>query len=355
MKRYLERVREFRKDRNLYDCHVHPFEVLFCEDDRTVPGRGGWPDASCGFAMPEIGAITEAQDGLRNSAERFKRSAQVLSLRSRYRNPCPECFLSHMAAASVDVSLLLPIASGSEEAEPAMSRVAALFGRDKRFVLGCSIPNTIENSEIDPFLSRMESLYGVKAVKLHHNITGIDLAADWGKERTDAILDGCRKSGLPLVVHGGRSNAVKEAAARGYARMANLKEIDWSASGRAVVISHGGAYECGSLEVKEEVLPALGRLLLRHDNLLVDLSGLDCETQIRFLRKIGPERVVFGSDALYGPPWREAAKLVFSLEKAGCNVERGFLMIGSETPEKHLFERMKGHVRGSPPKALSNH
>lgn len=348
VKRCLDRIREWKQGSSFYDVHVHPFEVLFC-DNR--PYR-----TAVGPSLPEVGAIAECPEDERcgQTDGRLKRATMVLTTKRSYRNAGPECFLSHMEMAAVDHSLLLPIAPASGDTEIPMDVMRRLFAREGRFTIGCSVPNTIPVSRIHEFLSRMKSEFHATAVKLHPNITEVDLTAAWGKERVEAILDGCVRSGLSLVIHGGRSSILRNGGARTYGCIANMEDIRWSSGDVTVVIAHGGAYECTPMEVEQEVFPVLARLLSRHPNLLVDLSGLDCENQILLLRRIGPERIVFGSDALYGTPWREAVKLIHSLERAGCKVEESYRMIAGETPERSLFQRKDGHVRGLAHAVASN-
>lgn len=356
VRKYLGLARSCKQDFVTYDCHVHPLEVVFQENNGASRSEEDGLGTGCRPAMPETGEIVESEDEAfqDEAAYRFKRAAKVLGMKRNYRDACPECFLNHMAVAGVDISLLLPVASAAGEMERTMALMNARFGGNEKFMIGCSVPNTTRIDGIDEFLSRMKSTYGARAVKLHPNITEIDLASSWGRERAEAILHACGRNHLPLVVHGGRSSVLKNGGARAYGCIAGMKSVNWSLSEKAVVIAHAGAYECTSGEVEQEVLPVLTHLLSRHRNLFVDLSGLSCETQIRILQRNGPERIVFGSDALYSAPWREAAKLIYSLEKAGCDLEKSFLMIGSETPEKYLFERMEGHVRKYPHEAVSD-
>lgn len=357
VRKYLDMARSFKQGCPIYDSHVHPIDVLFYNNRPAYRSRAG---ASCPereSTLPETGAITTGQeDEFRGEVDdRFKRAAQVLASKRKYQKAYPEHFRNHMDAAGVDVSLLLPIAPASGDMELPMALMGSLFGQDERFVIGCSVPNTVGVLQIHEFLSRMKSVFHARAVKLHPNITEIDLTTNQGKERAEAILDGCRKNDLALVVHGGRSNVLRNAGARAYGCVSNMQNIDWGLSGNAVVIAHGGAYECSPLELQQEILPVLTRLLSRHENLFTDLSGLDCEIQIQLLRKIGPDRIVFGSDALYSTPWKEAAKLIFSLERADCRVEECYLTMASETPARNLFKKKDNHVREFAHTAISNH
>jgi len=336
---YLDRSRGYTKDLVVYDSHVHPHEVFFGAVGTPLTGENG-------EAVLQTGALVEPNEEHCGAGDgcRFKRAAQVLSLKRCYRNPSPEHFLNHMDVAGVNASLLLPVAPASGEMKTSMERMSRLYGGKERFILGCSVPNTIEAEMIDGFLSRMRSKHGARAVKLHPNITEIDPSRSRGRERVEAILEGCRRNDLPLVVHGGRSNLLKNADARGYGSISNLASIPWSLSNSPVVIAHAGAYDCTLSEVEERILPLLGKLLSHHSNLLLDFSGLDCEVQTTILRRLGPERIVFGSDALYSAPWRETVKLIFSLEKSGRDPEEGYRMIGSENSEKYLFKKGTPHA-----------
>ncbi|RJR34362.1 MAG: hypothetical protein C4576_26655 [Desulfobacteraceae bacterium] len=334
VEKYLDRIRGYTQDLVVYDSHVHPQEVFF--------GDGGTPPIGAnGQAVPQTGAVVEVNEEKcgENEGCRFRHAAQLLNLKRCYRNFSPEHFLNHMNLAGVNASLLLPVAPASGEMKTGMESLSRLYGEKERFILGCSVPNTVETDKVDEFLSRMRSEHGARAVKLHPNITEIDPSQSRGRERVEAILDGCRRIGLPLVVHGGRSNVLRNLDARAYGSISNLASIPWSRSNNPVVIAHAGAYDCTLSEVEEKILPVLGRLLSQHSNLLLDFSGLECVVQTAILSKLGPGRIIFGSDALYSAPWRETVKLVYSLEKSGCDPEEGYRMIGGKNSEQYLFKK----------------
>jgi hypothetical protein len=103
------------------------------------------------------------------------------------------------------------------------------------------------------------------------------------------------------LVHGGRTHTGLDAGARDYACIQHLAGIAWREAKVPVVIAHAGCFGCALDEIEREVLPRLDAMLAANDNLSVDLSAPEHDVMALVLARVGIDRVLFGSDALYEP------------------------------------------------------
>ena len=179
--------------------------------------------------------------------------------------------------------------------------------------------------------------YKIKAIKIHPNITEIDLSESSGKERVEYIIEAAGKAGLKVVIHGGRSTGIKDPMASSYGILKNLQHIDWGNTNQAVIIAHAGTYGHDLSQIKEEVLPLMNRLLSRHSNVFVDVSGLEIDAISAIVKRIDIDRIFFGSDALYNSQWGALVKLMHVLQKNAPNYEECFVKIASVNPAGHFF------------------
>lgn len=187
------------------------------------------------------------------------------------------------------------------------------------------------------FLKNQKDKYAIVAVKVHPNITEIDLRETAGKDRVECIIEACSWLDMPVIIHGGRSSHLSSSAAK-FAEMGNIKDINLNAR-VPVVIAHAGAYGMSSKEVVDEVIPELRELLATNDNLYVDISGLNYESISLLLGSIDVERILLGSDALYENVLTVEMRLLAALESAHLKTEESFVKITSENIEKTLFQR----------------
>jgi predicted TIM-barrel fold metal-dependent hydrolase len=234
--------------------------------------------------------------------------------------------------------LLLPVAPSSGGIKSQMRAMAKMFGNDRRFLMGCSIPNSIGSKEISKFVTQMVNQFDIKAIKLHPNITGIDLRSRIGKERVENILCACGESGLPLIIHGGRSPIVRNPVAASYSSIDNLESINWGKTGETVVIAHAGSYSCDLHETEQEVLPRLKKMLSLYANLMVDVSALEIDALLAVLKNIPIDRILFGSDALYESQWSSMVKVLYALSETTSHIEEQFIQIASINPSKYIFK-----------------
>jgi predicted TIM-barrel fold metal-dependent hydrolase len=211
-----------------------------------------------------------------------------------------------------------------------------LSGGDRRLPLGYSVPNTVPKDAVPDDLRAAALRYGPRAVKLHPNISGIDLQTIEGVDRVESILAACSAARMPLIVHGGRSPILDDEHARNFASLENLERVDWSRSREGVVIAHFGVFGCAGEEVSTIGLPTLKRILKRHDNVFVDTSGVTFDVLLEMLRGIDHGRIVFGSDALYFPMWKSLATLIHALSEIAVPVEESLARIAGHNARGHL-------------------
>ncbi len=338
---YLKIIKEFKGHNKFYDVHVHPYEIIFnlyayspAPLHKGLYSLGGAP-----FHPPKITELEleeTSQPPMKN--QNLRPEFHLLTLRKIYFHTGPKLFKQHMELSGIDKVLLLPVAPSMEDMDKPWETMVDMFNGEGRFSLALSVPNTIEVNQIDQFIEEKIRQYKIQALKLHPNITGIDLGSKKGKERVEAILEACRRFKLPLIIHGGRSPLLKNPAAKEYGIIKNFKDIAWDISSEAVVISHAGGYGYNLTEMEQEVLPTLKKLLSKHSNLMIDISGLEVDSLAVILKNIDLVRILFGSDALYTSPWTVLVKLTHAIERERMDLEETLVTIISVNPSKYIFK-----------------
>jgi len=343
VKQYLTRVKELKSSYRLFDIHAHPFEIIFNQFHyRMKPDQGGLYSIDASPYQPPKLTALRLENAFRADSQTegdLRGGLSWIALREVYSHTGPKVFDDHMNLSGIDQVLLLPVASPGEATDQSMETLIEMFGPDGPFLFGCSIPNRIRHEDMSEFLKERIKRYGIEAVKLHPNITGIDLGTRQGKERVEGILKACGELELPLIIHGGRSPVVKNSKTSEYGMLRYFQDIDWKISPEAVVIAHAGGYGCSPGELEEEVLPILQRLLSRYPNLMIDLSGLEMNVLGLFFRKVDLGRILFGSDGLYTAPWAALVKIAHALLREGLNLEKGLIEIVSLNPSMFIFKR----------------
>jgi predicted TIM-barrel fold metal-dependent hydrolase len=332
----LEDVQRFKGPLRFYDVHVHPFDVIFqslryrqLPDQAGVYGHDGSP-----FIAPQVGPVRLRGPILPEPS--YRPAFFMVVVRRLFRHTGPRVLGEQMALAGIDRTLLLPVAPATGSNEWEMNAIHEMFGNDPRFLVAVSVPNSVPLSGIAPYISRYVATRGVRAVKLHPAITGIDLGSGSGRQRAEAMLDGCRESGVPLIVHGGRSYPVRDPKVGLYACIQNLARIKWRDARVPVVIAHAGCYGCALEEMEREVLPTLETMVSANENLLVDTSALEHDALALVLERVGIDRLLFGSDALYEPPWSAMVKLTMALRVNRMDPEASLRRVAGLNPSRFL-------------------
>jgi hypothetical protein len=340
--KYLERIGDIKKSHALFDMHVHPFDVMGEGGTYTqnLQDAGLYSRNSSPYALPTAGPLKigqlPAMPSPRPNPELRDKMA-ILTARRLYAHTGSKPFADQMRLSGIDKILLLPVLGNDEPDDLQMKMLRGMFGDDKRFALGYCIPNRVANTEIGNLVREAVYNYKIQAIKIHPNITKINLHASSGKERVEYILEAAGKAGLKVVIHGGISTGIKDPMAASSGILHNLQHIDWGSSSETVIIAHAGTYGHDLAQIKEEVLPLMNKLLARHSNLFVDISGLEFEAISAIVTSIDLDRIMFGSDALYNSQWGAVVKLMHVLQKNTPDFENGFIKIASLNPSAHFF------------------
>ncbi len=342
-KKYISIIKELKADFVFYDSHTHPFDVIFDQVDyRTDKTRTGlFNRKGSGFISPKLVKLALEQKGCEINADavdqRMQSKISEMLVRRLYSHTGPYVFKKHMGLCGIDKSLLLPVAPASGSVENQMVSMARIYGSDKRFEVGTSIPNSIKNADICPFINEAIIKHGIKAVKIHPNITEIKIGSSSGKQRLDALLSACGKFGIPIIIHGGKSKILKNSEASEYGTIDNLKHVNWGLCKSTVVIAHAGAYSCTYNEMEREIMPDLKKMLRSHDNLMVDIAALNINVLKKVFRDIESDRILFGSDALYEQQWASVVKIWHALTQTFSTAEDKFIQMASINPSKFIF------------------
>ena len=333
IEKYMEIINDVKRSGAIFfDTHMHPLEIIFDEFryERNKAKKGVYSFGEEEYAPPFLSNVSEHVPD-ESSMKLFNKLA-ILTLRRRYLHIGSKVLEDHMDFCGIDKGLLLPVAPAVGNADGLMRRVKNYYGEAERFVMGYSIPNTISDGDIEQDIANAREMYNAKVLKIHPNITGIDLRSSAGKERVEKILSASGALGMPVVIHGGRSPVLPDMQCWEYAYIDNLRRIDFSVTQSPVIIAHGATFGCSDDECEEKVIPALKELLDKNNHLFVNTAGVSLRNLELIFRNIDSKRIVFGSDALYLTQWEGLAKIFHVMENLNMNIEENILSIASLTP-----------------------
>ncbi len=348
VKEYLEIVTNIKKSHRLFDCHAHPFDILFNEINykRNTDDRNLYSADNSAFMPIKISSVR-----LQKESEVQKYISPALrdmflqmKIKNLYSHTGSRVFYDHMEISGIDKTLLLPVSDSLQSVYYQMGFISKMFKKDHGFIIGTCIPRDLSNEQIKIFVEKMVLTYDIKAIKIHLSTAKIDLSSSGGKERLETILASCETFHLPLIVHGGYNEDMRIPETAGYGLISSLKVVDWRISKSTVVIAHSASYGCDIDEIENTILPDLTRMLHEHDNLMVDVSALEFGQLTSILKNIDKSRIVFGSDALYFSQWSAIVKLLHCLFTIKENVENAFVQIVSINPSETVFSS-KRYVR----------
>ncbi len=352
IKIYLDMAHEIRESHSLIDMHVHPFEIIYkgLKYNKKNLHYGVYSLNNQTYVPPQITENViekKINEKFEQYGENIKRKMLLLKAMCLYAHVGPEVIGDHMKICGVDKVLLLPVLTPDETSEVQMEMMAEIFGEDKRFIFGYCVPNYIQNNQISKVVKNAILKYNIKAIKIHPNISGIDLTTNFGRERIERILEASRDTGLMVIVHGGRSPDINNSETIAYSVLKNLQAIDWGITREPVVIAHAGTFGHDSLEVVNDVLPVLNKLLSKYNNLLVDVSAVNIETLCLILKNIDFDRILFGSDSFYKIQWHGVVGLLYALKKTKNNCENGFVKIASVNPMRYVIGEDRKNARNN--------
>ena len=342
---YLAVMQTLRQDHPFYDTHVHPYEVLFdrfsYQDEFSRPGVLSLSGKS--YSSPSVRKFQFPELGEFNDDPRSQRLQEisVMLLRKVYGNVGEQVFLDQMALSGIDRVLLLPIApeSGSPGAFGERMRwVKHFYGDEDKFWIAGSIPGAVGGDEMGRYVRALKTDYGIKAIKCHPVVSGIDLSTSARKGWLEMLLAACHESELPLIIHSGRNNPYWGGSRGNFGALENLKDINMSLSGKPVILAHAGFHRCKIGDIEREGLQMLGKMLQAHPNLYVDISGLTFEPLKLVLTSVHSDRILFGSDALYSTQWEAVTMTMHALKELGLALEDNFIKFASTNPRKTIFK-----------------
>lgn len=340
---YLAMARSVGLGQPLFDVHVSPYEVIFCELDygpnAEHPGVHSLEGARYAPTRPGPLRIedAEASDRLTERAE-VPRKLSTMMMRKHYAHIGPTVVADQMALSGIGKSLLIPVVRpGSDPGEQARL-MFDIYGGDPRFDFAYCPSSLASVAETVAEVRAVSALHPLRALKVNANIQGIDASTPQGRACLEHLIGASRATALPMIVHGGISRLLLDPRSQAFAALDGLASLPWSDSAMPVVLSHAGMFGCSSAQVAA-LMPALDRLLADHDNVLVDISGLSFPSLCAVLERIDRARIVFGSDALYFPQWSAVVKVLYALDQLGMPVEETFGLLAGTTPAQHIFSQ----------------
>jgi predicted TIM-barrel fold metal-dependent hydrolase len=338
---YLSVIYNLKTQYKFYDMHVHPLDIIFPPGNYKSGSNHSKISAlrNAKNSSSTIEALDLDSENLSKTTEDPKHMlAKIIGSRRLYSHAGPTAFEHQMKLGGIDTALLLPVAPPQGSIDEQMKKILKIFGKNDRFLLAGSIPNTIETINISHFIKEQLNQFNIKAIKIHPNITNINLISPVGKERVESILQACGHFKLPIIVHGGRSPVLSDIKASEYGCIKNFEDINWGLSAEPVIIAHGGLYGCDVQEIEQEVLPILQKLLSKYANVMIDISGMDFAPLFAALNQIDFERILFGSDALYYKQWAMIVKLAHALKKSKSDLVTALPQIISINPYNTIFK-----------------
>lgn len=348
VERYLAIIQAIGREHRLTDMHMHPFEVVFgagryAENRQTT---GVWSTADLCYLPPAVGAMDLAPQTTptHDLPAAMQERLAMLGLRRLYVHTGPRCFGDQLLLGGISRALLLPVTRPGTNVDQDMALLASIFGDDPRFLFGYSVPVETAEADITATVQRAIRLWEIRAIKVHPCLSGIDLCALSGRTRLEAILTAAGKAELPVIIHGGAYPGIVESCGPCFGLLENMDRIDFNLTSHPLIIAHAGAFGLDRQQVASRLLPRLENLLQRYDHLSVDVSALSAAVIKLVLSRIAPERIVFGSDALYELPWKSLIRLFVALKKAAGNQAEELLVRIAATNSGQMLRKETEHV-----------
>jgi predicted TIM-barrel fold metal-dependent hydrolase len=343
VREYLDRIASVAAEGPLSDMHVHPFEVMYRDiqyrKNSKIPGvfTGG----NSPYSPPVIGPLSDRVSSANADStmkSELKKKMALLNARRLYTHTGPVVFGDHMAISGTSRMLLLPVCRNGESGFAQMDLMAEMFGDDGRYSFGFCVPSDIPEENVSQVVSEAVDRYKIIALKIHPNISGLDLSEATNIGRVESLLLASRDHRLSVVVHGGLSPDLFQEEFTALATLDNLKRIDWSITDQTVVIAHAGCFGYSAMQADSEVLPELDSLLNRHDHLVVDTSGINADVIELILNRVDLDRILFGSDALYFPTWVSLVRLLSILDKWSSAPEETLYCLAGTNVNRRIFD-----------------
>lgn len=200
---YLKLARDSCGSDPIIDIHVHATEVI-----RDTISYQSYFDGLCfasnphSYKSPEINAVRVSY-GTSIKPSSFNNKLSELAFTKAYQYSGPRVLMDQMDMAGVDVAALLPVAGGSRDICKQMEVIRYCCEHSNRFLAGYSLSDKIPLEDIGSELEQAVSDFGIRLVKIHPNLSGIDLASAEGVLRIETILRACNALRVPALIHGG--------------------------------------------------------------------------------------------------------------------------------------------------------
>ncbi|MCS6994175.1 MAG: amidohydrolase [Anaerolineales bacterium] len=328
-------AREAGHEYPLFDCHVHPFDVLTgdtaYQTSDSLPKLFSRPGSA--YHPPAI--MPENFDSAEIQREAVSERGLLLTSRFAYSHTGARIFDDHLALTGLSGALLLPVTRCPDRAEAMLATIQQMFDEPGRYFCACPYPVGMAREALYPFFYQMKETYGICAVKIHTNLVNLDPASPEGRETIEAVLEAAGSLGLSVIVHGGWTPGLQPAQAAQYGTLERLSCVDWSVSRAPVVIAHAGCYALCETEVTA-ALSLLNVLFEKFPNLLADVSNLGMGAVESVLRFSDRSRLLFGSDALYIPIWKAWLRFLHALYCVSPDPESDLIRIASINPRRCL-------------------
>ena len=331
-----EWARDLGKTYAFLDFHVHPYDVL-SEDTRYKPDPLIDGLFSRGLFKYHPPALETGSDGLPDKSQSVSdnQRAFILSSRFTYNHTGPKVFADQIELVGLAGVMLLPVARTSGKAEEMLEVSRLMFLRDGRLLPGCAFPVGVQPDQLAGFFKGARDVNGIRAIKLHPNLAGINPLTQVGQDLIHASLAAAGDLNLPMIVHAGRTPCIEPVDSREFGTMTRLALVDWGISAAPVILAHAGCYGL-TLAESNEALLIIDSLLEKHSNLMVDVSNLEPPIIRLVLEKISPDRLIFGSDALYIPIWKAWIRFLKALQMVSAHPDDDLIRIASLNPAQCL-------------------
>jgi predicted TIM-barrel fold metal-dependent hydrolase len=334
-------IEEIKANWKVYDSHMHPVEVIFgnMSYKKNVKEDGIFSLNKSKYTEPSLINIIEKHKSSKELTAFIRMRPKILPmmLQNTYAHTGPRVFRKYFNLNFIDKGLMLPVAPAVGTTTQQMDLCHTMFKDDDCFSLAGSVPNTVSNQDVESFLKKELEKFKIIAVKVHPDITGIDLGAKEGKERLEAIISAGSRLRLPVIVHAGCSRPFLNNRRAEFGSFVNFKDINFDAQ-TPVVLAHGGAYELSYAEVNRDILPLLIKLLKKFPNLLIDISTLNHDVIKLFLTRIATEKILFGSDALYQNQSLMLMNLIYALDSSNLKLDDSLINIMSKNAASKIFQ-----------------
>lgn len=332
--RYLATAREVSQDLPLIDIHVHPTEILKNKHIYKQVARSPLLYSVKGshYSTPEISRlrIDSSDVKIANFPLKLRNKLSELVFTNSYNHIGEQVLRDQMTLSGIKYACLLPVPSEVAQQSEQIKFIKTLNKHDSRYIVGYGLENRQNNTGIEQLLSTAKHKHGARIIKIHPNISDINITETKGRAYLEEVLASCGKLSLPIVIHGGISPILGDANNAKYARIDNLAKINWSLSSSTVVLAHFGLYGCNASEISRSEEESIKNIVQKNDNVYVDTSGVGYEIVSKMMSSIPFEKIIFGSDALYMPMWEAMAYLAHASNQSGRSVEQTISQVANK-------------------------